>query len=156
MTVSACSIGGEYICKLEKKKEEEKTENKTGFGKDHERMWISMLLTEVGLYPDIIVFVQNGNPQNPYCQGVQGVLEAYHKTLYSVQLYGPTNFAPCINHVARWVITRCNGKAKEAQLMEVERFRVLLICQSTSILNKQTKKLQSVQTGFFLNPFTER
>lgn len=46
---------------------------------------------------------QNGNPNNPYCQGIEGVLESYHKAIQSVQLYGPTNFAPCINHVAKYV-----------------------------------------------------
>lgn len=45
--------------------------------------------------------VQNGNPQNPYCDGIEGVMEAYYRSLKSVQLYGPTNFAPVINHVAR-------------------------------------------------------
>ena len=44
---------------------------------------------------------QNGNPSNPFCHGIPGVLEAYQRTLHSVQLYGPTNFAPVINHVAR-------------------------------------------------------
>ena len=44
---------------------------------------------------------QNGNPQNPYCDGIEGVMEAYYRSLKSVQLYGPTNFAPVINHVAR-------------------------------------------------------
>ena len=37
---------------------------------------------------------------NPYCNGVDGVLNAYYRTLASVQLYGPTNFAPIINYVA--------------------------------------------------------
>ncbi|KAK0064073.1 copine-8 [Biomphalaria pfeifferi] len=65
------------------------------------------------LPPDGIIsheFALNGNPQNPYCSGVAGVLEAYHRTLYSVQLYGPTNFAPCINHVARFAAGARNGQ----------------------------------------------
>jgi len=49
------------------------------------------------------VFVQNGNPQNPYCTGIAGIMDAYHRTLQAVQLYGPTNFSPVINHVARHV-----------------------------------------------------
>ncbi|KAE8281535.1 Copine-8 [Larimichthys crocea] len=43
-----------------------------------------------------------GNPQNPYCAGIDGVMEAYYQSLKSVQLYGPTNFSPVINHVARF------------------------------------------------------
>ncbi|XP_010785640.1 copine-8-like [Notothenia coriiceps] len=46
-------------------------------------------------------FALNGNPQNPYCTGIEGVVEAYYQSLKSVQLYGPTNFSPVINHVAR-------------------------------------------------------
>jgi hypothetical protein len=47
-------------------------------------------------------FFLNGHPTNPYCSGIPGVLEAYHRTLQCVQLYGPTNFSPIINHVARF------------------------------------------------------
>lgn len=39
--------------------------------------------------------------ENPYCNGIEGILEAYHQSLRTVQLYGPTNFAPVVNHVAR-------------------------------------------------------
>lgn len=46
--------------------------------------------------------MQNGNPQNPYCAGIDGVMEAYYQSLKSVQLYGPTNFSPVVNHVARY------------------------------------------------------
>lgn len=37
---------------------------------------------------------------DPYCSGIDGVLAAYYQSLNMVQLYGPTNFAPVINHVA--------------------------------------------------------
>lgn len=47
------------------------------------------------------LFFQNGNMENPYCNGIEGILEAYHQSLRTVQLYGPTNFAPVVNHVAR-------------------------------------------------------
>ncbi|XP_029766692.1 copine-8 [Terrapene carolina triunguis] len=53
--------------------------------------------------------VQNGNPQNPYCNGIDGVMEAYYRSLKSVQLYGPTNFAPVINHVARYASSVKDG-----------------------------------------------
>uniref|UniRef100_A0A672UM97 C2 domain-containing protein n=1 Tax=Strigops habroptila TaxID=2489341 RepID=A0A672UM97_STRHB len=46
-------------------------------------------------------FPLNGDAENPACSGIEGVLEAYHRSLRSVQLYGPTNFAPVVNHVAR-------------------------------------------------------
>ena len=39
---------------------------------------------------------------DPHCAGVDGVLAAYHQSLHSVQLYGPTNFSPVIRHVSRF------------------------------------------------------
>ncbi|XP_026533425.1 copine-8 isoform X1 [Notechis scutatus] len=54
-------------------------------------------------------FALNGNPQNPYCSGIDGVMEAYYMSLKSVQLYGPTNFAPVINHVARYAASIKDG-----------------------------------------------
>uniref|UniRef100_A0A8C5I050 Copine-8 n=1 Tax=Gouania willdenowi TaxID=441366 RepID=A0A8C5I050_GOUWI len=54
-------------------------------------------------------FALNGNPQNPYCAGIEGVMEAYYQSLKSVQLYGPTNFSPVINHVARYAASEKDG-----------------------------------------------
>ncbi|KAG5830417.1 hypothetical protein ANANG_G00310390 [Anguilla anguilla] len=54
-------------------------------------------------------FALNGNPQNPYCAGIDGVMEAYYQSLKSVQLYGPTNFSPVINHVARYAASVEDG-----------------------------------------------
>eukprot|EP00128_Syssomonas_multiformis_P017406 Colp12_sorted_trinity150504_noHs@27058 len=45
-------------------------------------------------------FPLNRSRENPYCQGIPGVMQAYCDTLTHVTLYGPTNFAPIINHVA--------------------------------------------------------
>ncbi|XP_056155079.1 copine-3-like isoform X2 [Lampris incognitus] len=45
-------------------------------------------------------FPINFNPANPFCAGIEGVVNAYQKCLPEVKLYGPTNFAPMINHVA--------------------------------------------------------
>uniref|UniRef100_A0A8C2J1T5 Copine I n=1 Tax=Cyprinus carpio TaxID=7962 RepID=A0A8C2J1T5_CYPCA len=46
-------------------------------------------------------FPLNFNPNSPYCQGVQGIVDAYRMVLPQIRLYGPTNFSPIINHVAR-------------------------------------------------------
>ena len=40
------------------------------------------------------------DPGQPFCAGIDGVIAAYHNSLNAVQLYGPTNFSPVINHVA--------------------------------------------------------
>jgi len=45
-------------------------------------------------------FAVNFNPQNPDCLGIGGIMHAYESCIRSVQLYGPTNFAPIINNVA--------------------------------------------------------
>ncbi|XP_075729129.1 copine-8-like isoform X3 [Rhipicephalus microplus] len=56
-------------------------------------------------------FFLNGSATDPYCAGIQGVLEAYQRTLQSVQLYGPTNFSPVINHVAKFANTYRDGRS---------------------------------------------
>ncbi|XP_017286976.1 copine-1 isoform X2 [Kryptolebias marmoratus] len=45
-------------------------------------------------------FALNFNPSNPFCQGIQGIVEAYRMVLPKVKLSGPTNFSPIIDHVA--------------------------------------------------------
>ncbi|RXG67368.1 Synaptotagmin-3 [Armadillidium vulgare] len=55
--------------------------------------------------PDMHVsheFFLNGSPDNPYCQGLEGILSAYYFSLQNVRLYGPTNFSPVIRHVSRF------------------------------------------------------
>ncbi|XP_017293335.1 copine-3 isoform X2 [Kryptolebias marmoratus] len=47
-------------------------------------------------------FPVNFNPANPFCEGIEGVALAYQQCLPQVKLYGPTNFAPIINHVAHF------------------------------------------------------
>lgn len=47
-------------------------------------------------------FFLNLSPENPFCKGIDGLLSAYYNSLYNVQLYGPTNFSPVINHVAQF------------------------------------------------------
>uniref|UniRef100_A0A8D2NJL7 Copine 5 n=1 Tax=Zosterops lateralis melanops TaxID=1220523 RepID=A0A8D2NJL7_ZOSLA len=54
-------------------------------------------------------FPLNGDASNPACRGIAGVLEAYQRSLRRVQLYGPTNFAPVVNHVARSAATVLDG-----------------------------------------------
>lgn len=41
-------------------------------------------------------FPLNGNVASPYCKGVKEILQHYRNTLKTVELYGPTNFAPVI------------------------------------------------------------
>ncbi|XP_030253694.1 copine-3-like isoform X1 [Sparus aurata] len=47
-------------------------------------------------------FPINFHPSNPFCAGIEGVVQAYQQCLPQVKLYGPTNFSPIINHVAQF------------------------------------------------------
>ncbi|XP_032898026.1 LOW QUALITY PROTEIN: copine-1 [Amblyraja radiata] len=50
-------------------------------------------------------FALNFSSDNPYCQGVQGIIDAYRNALVNVRLYGPTNFSPIISHVSGFAAT---------------------------------------------------
>lgn len=45
-------------------------------------------------------FALNQSSKSP-CHSIADIIAAYHQSLKTVQLYGPTNFAPVINHVAQ-------------------------------------------------------
>jgi hypothetical protein len=40
------------------------------------------------------MFPCNFNHQNPFVQGIDGILTAYYNCLPQIQFYGPTNFSP--------------------------------------------------------------
>ncbi|XP_072267063.1 copine-3 [Pyxicephalus adspersus] len=65
-------------------------------------------------------FPINFNPSNPYCPGIEGIVDAYRRCLPQVKLYGPTNFSPIINHVAAFA-------ASAAQQKNASQYFVLLI-----------------------------
>lgn len=43
-------------------------------------------------------FPLNGNPKQPHCSSIDEILLHYENCLKTVELYGPTNFAPVINN----------------------------------------------------------
>nr|CAB3233424.1 copine-3 [Phallusia mammillata] len=65
-------------------------------------------------------FPLNFNFQNPFCAGIAGLEAAYQTCLPQIQLYGPTNFAPVINHVMRFA-------QEEAQKGVASNYYILLI-----------------------------
>jgi len=67
-------------------------------------------------------FALNGNPSNPYCAGIQGVLAAYRQIIRTVELCGPTNVAPVINHVANFA-----EKASHDPTLQQQYFVLLLL-----------------------------
>jgi len=77
------------------------------------------------------LFYVNGHPDNPYCERIGGVLSAYKGCISRVQLYGPTNFAPTVNHMA--------GIARE--FVDGSQYFILLIITDGIITDMpQTKK----------------
>ncbi|XP_053714389.1 copine-3-like isoform X3 [Synchiropus splendidus] len=66
-------------------------------------------------------FPLNFNMSNPFCAGVEGIVEAYRVCLPQVKLYGPTNFSPIINHVA------CFAKQALQQTTASQYFVLLII-----------------------------
>ncbi|XP_071823633.1 copine-3-like isoform X6 [Apostichopus japonicus] len=53
-------------------------------------------------------FAINFNANNPFCSGVAGVVAAYQACLRQVTLWGPTNVAPIISHVAKFASEALN------------------------------------------------
>ncbi|XP_026538848.1 copine-6 [Notechis scutatus] len=65
-------------------------------------------------------FAINFDPENPECEKILGVIEAYKRCLPQIELYGPTNVAPIINKVA-------GPAAEEEKSGKPTKYRVLLI-----------------------------
>ncbi|XP_070809327.1 copine-2 isoform X1 [Pituophis catenifer annectens] len=65
-------------------------------------------------------FAINFNPTNPFCLGVEGIVQAYSSCLPHIRFYGPTNFSPIINHVARFA-------AQATQQESASQYFILLI-----------------------------
>ena len=68
---------------------------------------------------------------SPFCAGLEGLLGAYYNSLYNVQLYGPTNFSPVINHVAKFA---------EAYISDPSNYFVLLIITDGIITDLEETK----------------
>ncbi|XP_042255462.1 copine-3-like isoform X1 [Thunnus thynnus] len=78
-------------------------------------------------------FPLNFNPSNPFCAGIEGVVEAYRVCLPQVKLYGPTNFSPIINHVA------CFAKQALQQTTASQYFVLLIITDGVITDMDQTR-----------------
>ena len=68
-----------------------------------------MKYTNLIIYYQALIKIQNGDPKQPNCPGIKGVLSAYHSCIRSVRLYGPTCFAPVINSVGKLVSFICEN-----------------------------------------------
>ena len=75
--------------------------------------------------------------ENPYCNGVQGILNSYRAALEQVELSGPTYFTPVINHVARFAQSYQDGR----------QYFVLLILTDGIITDFEETKAAIVQAS---------
>ncbi len=82
-------------------------------------------------------FFLNLRQDNPYCDRVDGLLQAYYTALQNVTLYGPTNFSPVIRHVARFAQTYQDGR----------QYFVLLIITDGIITDMEDTKMAIIEAS---------
>uniref|UniRef100_A0A7S2SLX7 C2 domain-containing protein n=1 Tax=Rhizochromulina marina TaxID=1034831 RepID=A0A7S2SLX7_9STRA len=77
-------------------------------------------------------FPLNGNPKDPYVQGVEGVIHAYHQALTQWGLSGPTVFSQIINATANM----CRGFVEDSEMT----YTILLIITDGVITDLEATK----------------
>ena len=82
-------------------------------------------------------FALNGNPANPYCAGIQGVVAAYQQAIAAVELYRPTNVAPVINHVANFA----------ERVTQVQQYFIFLFLTDGVITDMKETKLTIIRAS---------
>ncbi|XP_052780413.1 copine-8-like isoform X2 [Mya arenaria] len=92
-------------------------------------------------------FACNFNPNNPYCAGIQGIIQAYYTSLQQVQLYGPTNFSPVINHVSRFAAAKRDGSAYFVLLIITDGVITDMDNTINSIINASTLPMSIIIVG---------
>ncbi|XP_028904940.1 copine-1 isoform X1 [Ornithorhynchus anatinus] len=85
-------------------------------------------------------FALNFNPGNPYCKGIQGIVDAYRLALPQLRLYGPTNFAPIIDHVARFA-------EEAARQGEAAQYFVLLLLTDGAVTDEEATRAAVVRAS---------
>ncbi|XP_048577137.1 copine-3 isoform X2 [Nematostella vectensis] len=85
-------------------------------------------------------FALNFNHTNPFCAGLQGLIEAYQQCVRQVTLYGPTNIAPIISNVAMYA-------QAAAQQPYASNYYILLILTDGVISDMDQTKRAIVQAS---------
>jgi len=78
-------------------------------------------------------FALNGDIFDPACDGLDGVVNAYKNALKTVNLYGPTNFAPIIEMV--------NDMAAEVEVTQGNQKYFILLIITDGIINDMQKTI---------------
>lgn len=87
-------------------------------------------------------FPVNFNPSNPFCAGIEGVVQAYQQCLPQIKLWGPTNFSPVINHVA------CFARQALRQNVASQYFVLLII--TDGVITDMDQTLAAIVEASFL------
>uniref|UniRef100_H2ULT9 Copine family member 9 n=1 Tax=Takifugu rubripes TaxID=31033 RepID=H2ULT9_TAKRU len=93
------------------------------------------------------VFPLNGDSENPNCEGIEGVMEAYFHSLRMVQLYGPTNFAPVINKVANCAAQFTDGSQYSVLLMITDGVISDMVQTKEAVVNAASLPLSIIIVG---------
>ncbi|XP_070695279.1 copine-9-like [Pempheris klunzingeri] len=92
-------------------------------------------------------FPLSGDNENPNCVGIEGVLEAYFQSLRTVQLYGPTNFAPVINKVANCAAEITDGSQYFVLLMITDGVISDMVQTKEAVVNAAALPLSIIIVG---------
>uniref|UniRef100_A0AAV2LWI6 C2 domain-containing protein n=1 Tax=Knipowitschia caucasica TaxID=637954 RepID=A0AAV2LWI6_KNICA len=92
-------------------------------------------------------FPLNGDDVNPNCVGIEGVLESYFQSLRTVQLYGPTNFAPVINKVANCAAEITDGSQYFVLLMITDGVISDMVQTKEAVVNGSSLPLSIIIVG---------
>ncbi|KAM9785797.1 copine-9 [Neosynchiropus ocellatus] len=92
-------------------------------------------------------FPLSGEGENPNCVGIEGVLEAYFQSLRTVQLYGPTNFAPVINKVANCASEITDGSQYFVLLMITDGVISDMVQTKEAVVNAASLPLSIIIVG---------
>ncbi|CAG6021074.1 unnamed protein product [Menidia menidia] len=92
-------------------------------------------------------FPLSGDGDNPNCVGIEGVLEAYFQSLRTVQLYGPTNFAPVINKVANCAAEITDGSQYFVLLMITDGVISDMVQTKEAVVNAASLPLSIIIVG---------
>lgn len=90
-------------------------------------------------------FPLNGNSRDPYCYGIEGIIDAYYSSLEHVPLSDPTWFAPVINYVK---------SIAEHMKSDQNNYLVLLIITDGGIEDMEDTKKLLVNASNFCDPIS--
>lgn len=84
-------------------------------------------------------FAMNGNYFAPECNGLEGVINAYHRTLQVTQFHGPTNFSEILKDI--------NDRCSEIESSQYNQEYYLLMILTDGIISDLEKTIDEIVRG---------